>query len=171
MKSLWPKDLKSHGLPNFPNFWVRHSRQMGNYSDFILNKPFCRRGYILFLDEAECRLWRGRILQPRSRIGGNAWVELQNGRNLSKYSIESDVKILLRDIKFAKFCCMSRCCPNTLGWHDLEWSCLAVDFSVRCKNIIGQSQVLLHIAKGKKGVQPFYASARRKVEVYYVIWH
>jgi len=27
------------------------------------------------------------------RIGGSAWIELQNGRNLSKYSIESDVKI------------------------------------------------------------------------------
>ena len=27
------------------------------------------------------------------RIGGSAWIELQNGRNLSKYSIESDIKI------------------------------------------------------------------------------
>lgn len=28
-----------------------------------------------------------RILQSRSRIGGSAWIALQNGRNLSKYSI------------------------------------------------------------------------------------
>jgi hypothetical protein len=28
------------------------------------------------------------------RIRGSAWIKLQNGRNLSKYSIESDVKIL-----------------------------------------------------------------------------
>jgi hypothetical protein len=39
-----------------------------------------------FLPSAE------RNLQPRSRIGGSAWIELQNGRNLSKYLIESDVK-------------------------------------------------------------------------------
>ena len=35
----------------------------------------------------------GVALQPRSRIRGGAWIELQNGRNLSKYSIESDIKI------------------------------------------------------------------------------
>ena len=54
------------------------------------------------------------------RIGGSAWIELQNGRNLSKYSIESDVKILLRDIKFAKFCYISRGCPNAWVGMTLE---------------------------------------------------
>ena len=68
------------------------NRYMGmlQISDFILKHANCRRGWDTVSGEAECRLWtlglpygcedsRKRILQPQSRIGGSAWIELQNG--------------------------------------------------------------------------------------------
>ena len=65
-------------------------------SDFILNKPIVDEvGYRFWMrlnadcGKVGCRLWRlglstvcDRILQPRSRIRGNAWIELQNGKKL-----------------------------------------------------------------------------------------
>jgi hypothetical protein len=73
------------------------NRRMGNYRPVLHPKQVgCGRGWILFLDEAECRLWgevgcrlwrlalRGSRLAVRRgfysydpELGGSAWIELQ----------------------------------------------------------------------------------------------